>query len=253
MASSSWRLTDWEEHADVYDLFVENRKADIGFYADFADQIGGPVLEIGCGTGRILIEIARRGHSCTGMDFSTKMIEAFSKRIASLEDPNLAGRITLKCEDVLSSTLPDGTFSLAYLAFGALGLFIEDGEAPAVVKKLSKTLKQEGSLIVERRNRFADHYHIHREFDWIKKWTERNSVICQSHTDVIVDDTRKIRQTLYFYEGFDSNGEPFAFQQVLYFREFSSLESFMRESGLRVVARYGDYDRSFFSPEKPRA
>jgi SAM-dependent methyltransferase len=250
---NNWRLANWEERADLYDLFVEDRTRDIAFYSAFADETGGPVLEVGCGSGRILLPIAARGHQSVGVDFSNKMLDRFRQRLFREADA-ISSRVNLVCQDIAATPLEENAFSLVFFAFGMLGFLIEEGEADRAVGNAARSLKPGGTLIVERRNRFADRYHTAREFDWIKKWPEKSAIVCQSHTDLIVDSVRQIRQTLYFYEGIDSAGEHFAFQQVLYFREFSSLEieELLRSAGLQVTHYFGDYDRRPFSPDQPR-
>ena len=47
----------------------------IAFYTALAQETGGPVLEIACGTGRVSIPIARLGFSVTGLDIIPAMIE----------------------------------------------------------------------------------------------------------------------------------------------------------------------------------
>ena len=47
---------------------------DVDFYRDLAREAGGPVLEIGCGTGRVLERIAADGLPCTGLDASPEML-----------------------------------------------------------------------------------------------------------------------------------------------------------------------------------
>jgi len=49
--------------------------ADVDFYRGLARETGGPVLELGCGTGRVLLEIARDGLACTGLDASQAMLD----------------------------------------------------------------------------------------------------------------------------------------------------------------------------------
>ncbi len=62
------------EFAEVYDAVYADRD-DVGFWQAMADAGDGPVLEIGCGTGRVMLALARAGHDVTGLDLSTPMIE----------------------------------------------------------------------------------------------------------------------------------------------------------------------------------
>jgi len=61
--------------ADLYDHVVPYRDSDdVGFFVEEARHTGGPVLEIGCGTGRVLIPCARAGVEIAGLDFSAGML-----------------------------------------------------------------------------------------------------------------------------------------------------------------------------------
>lgn len=67
---------DYQSTADLYDYVVPYReRADVDFFVEAAIESGGPVLEIGCGTGRVLIPTARAGVEITGLDLSPHMLE----------------------------------------------------------------------------------------------------------------------------------------------------------------------------------
>src|SRR5215470_962310 len=53
---------------------------DAEFYRDLARETGGPVLELGCGTGRVLLPIAQEGMACTGLDLSPAMLAALRRK-----------------------------------------------------------------------------------------------------------------------------------------------------------------------------
>jgi SAM-dependent methyltransferase len=56
---------------------------DVPFYLDLAKQSGGPVLELACGTGRVLLPIARQGIAIHGMDRSDAMLDVLRKNLQS--------------------------------------------------------------------------------------------------------------------------------------------------------------------------
>ena len=62
------------DHAEVYDLLFAPDVEVIEFYAEQARRAGGPVLELGCGTGGVLIPIARHGVEATGLDVAPDML-----------------------------------------------------------------------------------------------------------------------------------------------------------------------------------
>jgi SAM-dependent methyltransferase len=69
--------------ADYYDSspMVTQRTQDVAFYRSSVRQFGDPVLELGCGTGRITLAIAQAGYRVVGLDISERMLErAVEKR-----------------------------------------------------------------------------------------------------------------------------------------------------------------------------
>lgn len=63
------------ENADYYDQAYRRRRDDVRFYAEMAERFGGPVLELGAGTGRVSRAIAEKGIELLGVDSSEAMIE----------------------------------------------------------------------------------------------------------------------------------------------------------------------------------
>lgn len=88
---------------------------DAPFYVDLARQYGGPVLEIGCGTGRVLLPIARQGIEIHGVDHSAPMLELLREKV-SREERAVRDRITVQEGDMRDFRLP-GKFPLIILPF----------------------------------------------------------------------------------------------------------------------------------------
>ena len=87
-------------------------RADVAFYEDLAVACGGPVLELGCGTGRTLLPIAARGLACTGVDLSPAMLEQLRHKPG-------AAAIALSCARMESFDLAGQRFPLIFSAFRA--------------------------------------------------------------------------------------------------------------------------------------
>jgi SAM-dependent methyltransferase len=84
---SSGGYKDYAFVADLYDHVLPYRdRPDVTLYVDAARKCGGPVLEIGCGTGRILIPTARAGFEIVGLDLSPHMLEVCRKRLSQEPD-----------------------------------------------------------------------------------------------------------------------------------------------------------------------
>ena len=88
---------------------------DAPFYVELAKERGGPVLEIGCGTGRVLLSIAREGVEIHGVDNSAPMLEILKETLAR-EEPELRHRVTVHAGDMREFRL-HRTFPLVTIPF----------------------------------------------------------------------------------------------------------------------------------------
>jgi SAM-dependent methyltransferase len=100
VASSSY--DDIPDFGLLYDSVpLYNARTDVAFYVEEAKTAhgGGAVLEVGCGTGRILLPIARAGCTITGLDGSRNMLARCHAKLAA-EPPVVQGRVTLQQRDM---------------------------------------------------------------------------------------------------------------------------------------------------------
>src|SRR4051812_43239151 len=67
--------------AQLYDLFPF--EGDLPLYLELAQQEGGKVLELACGSGRVLVPLVRAGNSVTGIDLSSHMLEIARRKLAA--------------------------------------------------------------------------------------------------------------------------------------------------------------------------
>ncbi|HEX5501234.1 MAG TPA: class I SAM-dependent methyltransferase, partial [Thermomicrobiales bacterium] len=78
--------------ARLYDAFPFD--ADLPFYLELAAAQGGRVLELACGSGRVLVPLARAGHRVVGLDASPHMLALAREKLAAA-GPEVAARATL--------------------------------------------------------------------------------------------------------------------------------------------------------------
>jgi SAM-dependent methyltransferase len=67
-----------------HDVECGSYGADLPLWEELAQRCGGPVLELGCGTGRVALHLARRGHQVIGLDRDPQLLEALAERGAGL-------------------------------------------------------------------------------------------------------------------------------------------------------------------------
>ena len=105
------------ENPAYYTRTYKSRLDDVRYYVDLARAQGGPVLEYGCGNGRITIPMARTGTPVTGVDLSTEMLADLRSRLKD-EEAEVQRRIVLKHGDMRRAKL-DRRFPLVFCPFNA--------------------------------------------------------------------------------------------------------------------------------------
>ncbi len=119
MEKSIWKAF-FDAHAPVYDdnVFTKNTIPEVGFLLEeLSLQPGGAVLDVGCGTGRHAIELAKRGYRVTGLDVSSEMLaraREAARRAGVAVDwiQSDAGRFSLPGKYDAAVCLCEGAFGL---------------------------------------------------------------------------------------------------------------------------------------------
>ncbi len=125
---------------EIYDRWCVSVTEDIGFYVDLALESGGPVLEIGVGSGRVAVPVALAGVAVVGVDTSQTMLDLAARKAAP-HDVDL----TLVRADMRA--LPDlGRFALVIVPFRTFLHLHTDAERLAVLRGLRDRLRPGGTL-----------------------------------------------------------------------------------------------------------
>lgn len=104
-----------ERLAALYDLWLEPRHSghDVDWVRGLAGRVDGPILELGCGSGRVAVPLAQDGRDVTGLDYSAAMLERARARAAAA-----GAELRLVEGDMRDFTL-DRTYALVLIVFNA--------------------------------------------------------------------------------------------------------------------------------------
>jgi SAM-dependent methyltransferase len=135
--------------ADYYDSspIVVQRTQDVAFYVNAVKKYGDPVLELGCGTGRITLPIAEAGYRIVGLDLSERMLErAVEKRAALRREAR--ERAHLVRGDMTKFELEE-KFRSIVVPFRPFQHLLESEQQMACLNCVKQHLVPNGSLIVD--------------------------------------------------------------------------------------------------------
>ena len=134
-------LDDW---ANLYDSVYSYVRQDIPFYVQEALNSGGPVLELGCGTGRVSSAIAKTGVDLVGIDSSSKMLEVAQHKMNAL--PKASGAISLVEADMRDFSL-DQRFPLIIIPFRGFLSLLTVGDQTKTLLNIKRHLTPNGRLV----------------------------------------------------------------------------------------------------------
>ena len=134
--------------ADLYDHVVPYRdRADVAFWVEAARAADGPVLELGCGTGRVLIPVARAGVEVVGLDSSAHMLDV-CRAWLEREAPEVRARVELVRADMRAFTL-DRCFALAILPFRPFQHLVTVEDQVSCLTAIRDHLLERGRVILD--------------------------------------------------------------------------------------------------------
>src|SRR6266481_5927938 len=145
--------------ADYYDEspVVKGRVQDVAFYRDAAREFGDPILELGCGTGRITMALAEAGKRITGLDLSERMLERAVKKRGALR-VEARERIHFVQGDMARFDLGE-KFRLVIIPFRPLQHLLEVHQQINSLEIVRKHLAPGGRLILDVFQTDAEHMH----------------------------------------------------------------------------------------------
>ncbi|HEY7687700.1 MAG TPA: class I SAM-dependent methyltransferase [Dongiaceae bacterium] len=133
---------------EMYDLFTGFGllAGDVEFYLDCAARFGGPVLELGAGTGRVLVPLAAAGHEIVGLDRSPAMLAVAAAKLA--ENPAAAAQARLVEGDMTEFDL-GRRFAQAIIPARAFQHVVAPARQRAALRCIHRHLEPGGRFIVD--------------------------------------------------------------------------------------------------------
>ncbi len=242
----------YDRFARFYDLDLGSEAEDVELYLSFAKRTGGPVLEIGCGTGRLLLPLAKAGYECVGVDVSPAMLAIAQ---AKIEAERLASRVSVLQADARELEI-GRRFGLAFIGLNSFMHFVTDADQRSVLAGIHYHLDGLGTLVLDLPNPDssllgeASGQLVH---EWTRVSPETGRTVMKTRAQR-VDAAAQMLDLLFVYDEIDEVGivrrTAVPFPLRYYYRR--ELELLLEACGFAVEAVYGDYWFSEYAPDSPK-
>jgi len=219
----------WENFAPI--MFTPDRWAEVPAVTDGVIRFSqvpatASVLDLCCGTGRVLLEFARRGYGCTGVDITPSYVRAARE---SADDEALD--IEWVLQDVRAFVRPSA-YDLALNLYISFGYFDDPADDLLFVQNAHASLRAGGTFIIETLGKevavrdFTDGEWFEREgFTVLTEYQVADSWGALKNRWILIKDGQRIERT---------------FSQRLY--AATELRSLLLAGGFGTVELYGDWD-----------
>jgi len=189
----------YEQFGWDYERFNPLTDEEIAWYVGFARSAGGPVLELACGTGRLLVAIAGAGLQIEGIDLSPRMLGMARERIRQ-SPSEVASRVLVHQADMTSFRL-GRSFGLVLLADNSFGELTTPEEQLSCLKCASRHLRPDGRLLVTVRRFDAS---VFRNGQTQSEWSEpmhhpeTGDLVRRRTTTDLVQAGKRVRTTIFY-------------------------------------------------------
>ena len=238
-------LTNLDDYAHPAHYDLENRDwmPQGLFYLSLAHQCDGPVLELGCGTGRITIPLAQHGITITGLDATAAMLDQARHKAGNLPIEWIEA-------DARRFQLPT-RFRLIYGTAGIFQHMLERADQEALLDRVRAHLAPDGCFAFDvhfpHPEVFAE---MPEQQDWFSYQNNDGQEVRVSGT-CHYDAIRQVNNETAYRRWQDAQGQAILHKAPLELRYFypRELEALLHYNGFSIIEQYGDYDRSPLVPE----
>jgi SAM-dependent methyltransferase len=234
--------------AELFELDIAGIDDDLPFYEALAREAGGAVLELGAGTGRVAIALARAGFDVYGIDTSTAMIARASRNAG----PG-AQRLRLACADMREFAI-DQRFGLCFAAFGTFHHLLTPDDQRACLRAVARHLTPRGVFACDLRPVWFADWEEGESVPLLHDWTRtlpRTGETVLKFRAVRADIDRQLQHETHLYDCLSPDGtlRRITNEVGLRYTTHADLEELLREAGLRVEHVYGGFDRAPFDDD----
>lgn len=232
----------FDRFARFYDEDYRHYDEDLDAVVRLATDLGGPVLELGCGTGRVLVPLARTQLPLTGVDISPALLEIARGKLG-----RATARVNLVQADMRTLDLPAKDFAFAFCVSNTFMHLADPSAQMDALHRAAAHLAPGGLLLLDLFHPdVARWIEVHGVKELADRWTRADGTQVLKWSVRTVDLAAQLLETLFLYEEISPAGQitstPCAFTLRYLWRHEAEL--MVAAAGLTVEAVWGDFEGS---------
>ena len=236
------------EMALLYDAFAFDD--DVPFYEELARGQGQRVLEVACGSGRVLLPLVKAGFEVVGVDVSPHMLAVAREKLAAANR-----HAELVQDDMRTFRLARRDFDLALVAVKSFAYLTETEDQLRCLRSIYEHLRPGGRFAIDLLHPYPDWIGARDKSmrdDLLQRVPDRGFTLSRVESVVSTDLSRQVRVIRSIYEVIDDNGavinKRFVEWPFRWIHRFEA-EHLLQRAGFEVEAVYGGYKREPFTSD----
>lgn len=251
----SSNVSFYETVARYYDAENAAMIEDLPLHSELLDEYGEPLLDVGCGTGRVMLALAREGYRVVGVDYAGAMLDRGRRRVARMRE-DTAARVSFVHGDVLLADIPGGPFNVISVPYNGFMHFQTQATQIAALRRFRELLAPEGVLLLDLPNAgetfgTQDDGALVLERTFIEP--ESGNLVMQQSVSTLDRVTQQMRVNWIYDEVYpDGTVHRTLAPLVLRYIFPGEMDLLLAATGFQSVTTYGDYEQSPFENGSPR-
>ncbi|RJO63782.1 MAG: class I SAM-dependent methyltransferase [Myxococcales bacterium] len=237
-------IAAYYDDAILYDYHHRHYRRDLAFYAALARQAKGPLLELGCGTGRLTLPMAREGTRIVAVDINPNLLDRLRRKLSQKTNGDLAERIEIVEADIAALDL-GRRFPIVLMPFNTLMHFYDPPAIEAALATAKRHLASQGRFVFDVLNPDLEYLAestgkadgaervVHPKYKRPYWFSPAN----------VYDAAAQINYAYHRYRRIGRGPGPKEETVVLKQRQFfpAELDAYISRAGFDLVVKYGDF------------
>jgi SAM-dependent methyltransferase len=238
--------------ARYYDLENADLTEDLDFWIELAEEYGDPILELGCGTGRVLLNLARRGHRLTGVDNAPEMLSLLQAKLQLASNRHLAQPPEL-IESSMEAFRTPQAFRLALMPYNTFMHLLSPEAQIAALTRIRQHLAPGGALALDMPNP-GEAYAAQEQGLTLERTFADGDRTVQQLSSVSIDRAAQLAYITWLYDATAPDGglTRTIVPLTLRYTFPGEMRLLLERCGLALLHLYGNYDRSPYADGAPR-